>query len=457
MPRPVAAAPLFAALVFVWTLPAPMPARAEERAASQNWPRFRGPHGVGVMEGKPLPAKWDATTGEGIRWKAEIPGLAHSSPIVWGERVYLTTAISDKPDPYFRPGRYGDVRSVEQDGAWTWKVLCLEKATGELLWEQTAHHGTPRIKRHMKSTHADNTPATDGRHVVAIFGSEGLWCYTVDGELKWQQDLGKLEAAFSVMPDAQWEFGSSPIIYDGMVIVQADALNTQFLRAYDLETGAQRWNVQRDELPTWTTPTVVECPGRVDLVCNGSNAIVGYDPRDGSERWRLLGNSTIVIPTPFEADGLIYVCSGYRPIQPIYAIRCDATGEITLADGEQRNEWVAWSQDRRGPYMPTPVAYNGLLFVSDNGIATAYDARTGERRKNVRLPRTSGAFVSSLVAGDGKVYIPGEDGDVFVLRADASCELLSANPMGETLLATPAISDGVIYMRGRRTLWAVGG
>jgi outer membrane protein assembly factor BamB len=442
------------ASLFLVTLATSVNADADD---AQNWPRFRGPHATGVIDGQPLPVKWNGESGENVVWRVKVAGLANSSPIVWGDAVYLTTAETDNPDPVFKPGYYGEIASVENDGDWTWKLLCLDKNTGLTRWEQTATEGTPRVKRHTKSTHADNTPATNGEYVVAMFGSQGLFCYTIGGELKWRQDLGTLEAAFSQAPSAQWEFGSSPIVYKEMVIVQVDVLNESYVAAFRLEDGREVWNTSRDEAPSWSTPTVVEHNGRADLVTNATNAIRGYDPANGEQRWQLVGNSTIVVPTPFMADGLIYLTSGYRPIQPIYAVKCGATGDITLPEGASTSEWVAWSQRKQGPYMPTPVVYKGLLFASDRGILTIYDAKTGEVVKRRRMPQNSGAFISSLVAGDGKVYICSEDGDVFVVQADKPFELLSTNPMGETLLATPAISDGVIYFRGRHTLYAVKG
>ena len=446
----------FASLLIVGlvTLTASVSVQAED---AQNWPRFRGANATGVVDGKPLPMRWNGETGENVLWRTSVPGLANSSPIVWGDAIYLTTAVTDNPDPIFKPGYYGEIASVENDGDWTWKLLCIDKATGTTRWEQTAHQGTPRIKRHTKSTHADNTPATNGEYVVAMFGSEGLFCYTTAGELKWQKDLGTLEAAFAQVPSAQWEFSTSPIIYKDVVIMQCDVLNESFVAAYKLEDGTEVWNTPRDETAGWSTPTVVEHDGRADLVTNATNAIRAYDPATGEERWRLVGNSTIVVPTPFMADGLIYLTSGYRPIQPIYAVKFGATGDITLPEGETTSDWVAWSTRKRGPYMPTPIVYDGLLFASDRGILEIYDAKTGESVKKRRMPKTSGAYVGSLVAGDGKVYISSEDGEVFVLQAESPFELLSTNPMGETLLSTPAISDGVVYFRGRHTLYAVKG
>ena len=425
-------------------------------ARAQDWPQFRGPAAAGVVEGRATPVRWDAEKSVNIRWKVPIPGLAHSSPVVWGNKVFVTTAVSVNPKEETRFGLYGDVAPVKEESKHTWKVYCLDKQTGKILWERTAYEGVPKVKRHPKATHASSTPAVDGKHVVALFGSEGLYCYDLNGKLLWKLDLGVLDAGWFYDPDYQWEHASSPVIHKNLVIVQADIQKDSYIAAYDIKTGKQVWKTPREEIPSWATPTVHEGKARAELITNGTKAIRGYDIATGKELWHLTPNSEITTPTPFVAHDLIYVTSGYAPIQPIYAIRPGATGDITLKEGEESNQFIAWSKKRGGPYMPTPIVYGDLLYVCSNqGVMTAYNARTGERVYQQRLADRGGAFTASMVASDGKIYLSSEDGEVFVVKAGPKHELLSVNPMGEVLMATPAISDGIIILRSQSHLFGI--
>lgn len=425
-------------------------------ARAQNWPQFRGPGATGVAEGPGRPVKWDASTSLNVRWKTAIPGLAHSSPIVWGNKVFVTSAVNSAKDET-RFGLFGDVAPVKDDPKHAWKVYALDKLKGTILWERTAYEGIPKIKRHPKSSHAASTPATDGKYLVALFGSEGLYTYDLNGKLLWKQDLGVLDAGWFYDVDYQWEYGSSPIIYRNLVIVQADIQKNSFIAAYDLKTGKLAWKTPREEIPSWGTPTVYEGKLRAELITNGTKAIRGYDPATGRELWRLSPNSEITTPTPFVAHDLIFVTSGYTPVQPIYAIRPGGNGDISLKDGKESNDFIAWSKQRGGPYMPTPVVYDELLYTCSNqGVLTAYNAKTGERVYQERLGGTGGAFTASPVASDGKIYLSSEDGDIFVVKAGPKYELLAKNPVGEVMMATPAISDGLVIVRTISHLFAFG-
>ncbi len=315
----------------------------------------------------------------------------------------------------------------------------------------------PRTKRHIKSTFANPTPATDGKYLVAFFGSEGLYCYDLKGKLKWKQDLGVLDAGWFFDPDYQWGMASSPIIYKNLVIVQCDIQKDSFIAAYDLKSGKQVWKTSREEIPSWGTPTVVEGKTRAELVTNATKAVRAYDPLTGKELWKLVGNPEVTATTPVAANDLIYICNSYRPNQPIYAIKQGvASGDISLKDGKNSNDFVAWSVQRGGSYMPTPLVYGDYLYVCANhGVLTAWNAKTGERVWQNRLADKGGAFSASPVAADGKIYLSSEDGEVQVVRAGAKYELLSTNPMGEVMMATPAISDGMIFIRGQHHLFAV--
>ena len=431
---------------------------APSSAASPHWPSFRGAHASGVADGQQLPDTWAAEGMANMRWKTPIPGLSHSSPIVWGDRVFLTTAVSERSDAEFQPGLYGSGhtaadRTVPHD----FKVYCLDKATGKVLWERTAHRGAPKSGRHIKSTYANPTPATDGRRLVASFGSDGLYAYDLEGNLLWKRDLGIIMTSAYNMPGYEWGMASSPILWRDRVIVQVDTSNEDFLAALDGATGETVWRVERDELPSWSTPNVYEGPAGAELVTNAPNRIRGYDPSTGGELWTLGGSSQITAPTPVFSDGLIVVASGRRPVKPIFAIRAGSRGDLTLREGETSSAAVVWSKTGRGPYMPTPLLYQGRLYsVNNDGVFDCYDLSTGAEVYRERLPHRGQGFSGSPVAADGKIYVPSEDGDVFVVRAGPKFEVIATNPMGEVLMTTPALSDGVMILKTRSHVWAVG-
>ncbi|MBS1117382.1 MAG: bamB 2, partial [candidate division NC10 bacterium] len=325
------------------------------------------------------------------------------------------------------------------------------------LWEALAYEGVPREKRHVKNTYASSTPATDGRHVVAFFGSQGLYAFDMGGKLLWKRDLGFLDVGAYDAPEFEWGTASSPIIYKNLVIVQCDTQKQDFLLALDIETGKTVWKADRDELPSWGTPTIYEGAKRTELVTNGSKFIRAYDPDTGKELWRLGGSSQITAPTPVWSGNLIVVASGRRPEAPIFVIRAGASGDITLAKGASSSAQVAWSRQQRGPYMPTPLIYGDRLYVlSNQGILDCYELGSGKEIYRQRIEHQGGGFSASPVAADGRIYLSSEDGDIFVVRAGATFELISSNPMGERLMATPALSDSRMFVRGERNLFAIG-
>ncbi len=430
---------------------APLLLIAAGLASAQNWPSFRGPGASGIADGQHLPASWDVARSVNLFWKTAIPGLAHSSPIVWGDRVFVSTAVSGKPGVTFKRGLYGEGTASDDLSVQQWKLLCLDLKTGKLLWERTAYQGVPKEKRHIKATYANSTPATDGRVVVAWFGSQGLFAWDLDGKPLWKRDLGRIDAGAYDLPAYEWGTASSPILYEDLVILQCDQQKGSFLIAIDRRTGETVWKTERDELPSWGTPAIYTGKPRPELVTNGSNFIRGYDPATGKELWRLGGSSKITAPTPISSDGLILVASGRRPEAPIFAVRAGAQGDIT-AGGQ-----VAWQKQQRGSYMPTPLIYSGLLYVLGNaGIFDCYDFKTGEEVYRERIPHQGSGFSGSPVASDGKIYLPSEDGEVFVVKAGRRFELLGRNEMGEPLMATPAIARGTLLIRTERHMWAVG-
>lgn len=425
--------------------------------AGVDWPSFRGINGSGVAEGFPTPERWDVPAGEGVRWSIDLEGLGHSSPVVWGDRVCVTTAISGRDDAGLRIGLYGDVDSVEDDTSHTWKLLCADKASGKVLFNRTIHSGVPKVKRHMKATHANTTLATDGTHLVAMLGSEGLHTFDMNGDLLWEKDFGVLDAGWFMDRSAQWGFSSSPIIHDGAVIIQADVQEDSFIAAFDVATGEERWRTAREDVPTFSTPTIHTVGGRTQIIVNGWHHTGAYDFETGREIWKLDGGGDIPVPRPVVGHGLVYITNAHGRHAPVFAIRETATGEIPMPDGTgEAGPHVAWSTLRDGAYMITPVLYRGVLYVTkNNGVINAFDAVSGERLYQARLGE-GGGFTASTVAADGKLYFTGEDGDVFVVRAGREFELIASNPIGDIGMATPAISEGVLYFRTARRLMAIG-
>jgi len=415
---------------------------------AQNWPSFRGRNAAGIQEGYSLPSSWNIEKAEKVLWKTPIPGLAHSSPVIWGDRIFLTTAIASDQNRVMQIGQANPMGLANDMSRQSWRVYCLDRATGRILWERIAQEAEPRVRRHPKTTRASATPATDGKHLVMLFASGGLYCYDIKGRLRWSQDLGTLNANWADKPEVQWGPASSPIIYKNLVLVQCDIEKDSFISAFDLGSGKKVWSTPRRTIPSWSTPTVYEGKKRAELIVSGSEDIRGYEPTTGRELWSLRPTSRISIPTPFASGDLIYVTSGYgRGIQPIYAIVPGANGDISLKEGSSRSEQVAWSTQKGGPYITTPIAYQGYLYiVGYNGILACYDQKTGERMYEQRLG-PGGFFSSSPVAGDGKIYALSEDGEAFVIKAGPKFELLSTNSMGEICMATPALSRGMIVMR----------
>jgi outer membrane protein assembly factor BamB len=432
------------------------PAPAANLGAQEQWPQFRGPLAAGVADGENLPEHWDVAKGENIRWKKPIPGLAHSSPIVWGDKLFLTTAISSEADATFKAGLFGAPTASADRSSHRWVVLCLDARNGETVWERTAHEGVPIDKRHVKGTYANATPATDGKRVVALFGSQGLFAYDLEGNPLWHEDLGRLNAGGYDNKSFEWGTASSPILYHDLVIVQCDRQEDSFITALDAQTGHTVWKTARQELPSWGTPNVYVFGTRAELVANGANFIRGYDPAIGRELWKLGGSSKITAPTPIFGNGLIVVASGRPPERPIFVIRPGAEGDLTLANNETTNRFVAWSKVRKGPYMPTPLIYRDHLYVVMNlGILDCYDLATGREFYDERIAHRGNGFSASPVASDGRLFLAGEDGDVFVYAAGTESKLLAKNSMGEPLMATPAISKGNLYLRGEHHLFAV--
>jgi outer membrane protein assembly factor BamB len=422
------------------------PGEKATREAPRPWPGFRGEGAAGTGDGQGAPLKWNVATGENIRFKTRVPGLALSSPIIFGNRIFVTTAVGSAGNDTIRTGLYGDPDSVDDLSEHSYRLLALDTKTGAIVWDREVHRARPTVKRHLKSSQANATPVTDGQRVIALFGTVGvLAAYDFAGKEIWRRDVGVLEVSDPVAGAAQWGHASSPILYRDLVIVQGDRVKDSFLAAFRAATGEPVWRVARDEPSTWSTPNVLRAAGGDELVTNGQK-IRAYDPATGKLLWTLGPNSEVVVATPVMAEGMALVTAGYPPVRPVYAVRPGQRGDISLPEGQRKSTAVAWSHDRGGTYIPTPLPYRGFLYtVGNNGILTAYRLSTGEQAFQTRLPL--GSFSASPVAADGRLYFAGETGEVHVLRAGAEYQLLTTNTMDEIVMASPAISDGLLVIR----------
>jgi outer membrane protein assembly factor BamB len=403
-----------------------------------------------------LPETFDFEKMINIRWKMEVPGLGLSSPVIWGNKIFITSAISQADKDGFKPGIYGDITPVRDSSVHEWKVYCIDKNTGKMVWEKTAYKGIPKIKRHPKSTHANTSVATDGKYVVAFFGSEGLFCYNLNGKLVWQKNFGLLRSVFFMVKTAEWEFASSPIIYNGVLIIQCDVLENSFVAAYDVKTGKELWKTRRDEYPGWCTPNIYTNSGKTFIALNGYKNRGGYDLETGKEIWKMSGGGDIQIPTPVVGNDLIYFNSAHGRNAPIIAVKTNAVGDITLKESETSNEFIKWSLPRGGSYMHTLLLYRNHLYnVNWNGAIICLDPITGKEIYNAKLGKSK-SFIASPVASDGKIYVVDEEGTVYIIEDSNEFKLLAEIPMNDICMTAPAITDGMIIFRTQKFLVAVG-
>jgi len=428
-----------------------------EAAAPAPWPSFRGPNASGIADGQRIPLEWDSPSQKNVRFATPVEGFSVSSPIVWGNRIFVLSAVSGASDPTFRTGLYGDVTPIEDPSEHRWLLYALDTRDGRIVWERELERRAPGTKRHPKSSQANETPVTDGKRIVSLLGSTGfLYCHDFEGNLLWKKEIGVLNSGWFYDPDYQWGHSSSPILYDGRVIVQADVHGSPFIAAYDLESGNEVWRTARDgEIPTFATPTLYRGPTGDELVTNGTR-IRGYDPATGTLLWHLGPNSEIAVGSPVVTSDLIYVTAGYPPIKPIYAIRPGSRGDLALPEGVDRSEALAWSKTRGGTYIPSPLVYRGYLYTNENnGLLVCYDAATGELVYRARIGGTGGAYSASPIAADGRLYFTTEEGETFVVEAGPEYRLLAKNRVEGIVLSTPAASDGLVVIRALERVYGI--
>jgi outer membrane protein assembly factor BamB len=425
-------------------------------AIERQWPGYRGYFASGVLDNADIPLTFSFETNTNIKWKAEIPGMGISSPAIWGNKLFITTAVSEGDKAGFKPGLYGDVTPVNDSSVHEWKVFCLDKNTGEKIWERMSCKGVPKIKRHPKSTHANTTMAVNGEYAVAFFGSEGLYCYDHQGNLVWQKNFGVLKSIWAVMKNAEWEFASSPIIHDNTVIIQCDVLEDSFIAAFDVRTGRELWKKERDESSGWCTPNIYTYNAKTFIAVNGYKHRGGYDFKTGEEVWRMSGGGDIQIPTPITGDGIIYFNSAHGRNFPILAVKTSATGDITLKEGETSNNGILWSIPRMGSYMHTLLLYRNRLYnMNWNGILNCLDPMTGKEIYTAKLGKAK-SFIASPVASDGRIYIVDEEGTVFIIGDGDTFNLIAEIPMNDICMTAPSITDNMIFFRTQNYLYAVG-
>jgi outer membrane protein assembly factor BamB len=439
---------------------------AGARAPAQDaWPQFRGAQASGVADTHPLPSEWsvEGEAGPGVRWRTPIPGLAHASPVVWGERVFVATAVAKGLESSLKIGLYGAGDSADDMVEHAYQLWCLDLHTGHPIWVRTAVDALPKFARHTKATQLDATPVTDGEHVVAVFGAHGMFCFTVDGDLLWRTEVGDLDVGPHDAMDLHWGFASSPVIAEGKVVLQADIKQDPYLAAWDVATGALAWRVARDDTTSWATPTVVGEGDDAQIVVNGCKHMGAYALADGAEIWRMPGGGGLPIPAPIVSGDLLLLTSNHRPLEldhpqkPVFAVRRSARGALPIPSRDAPGEHVAWMQTKVGNYIQTPIVYGEHVYLcSAQGIVTILDAATGEQHGRHRLGAGGVGFSASPVAGDGKLYFTSEEGDVHVVRAGLEFEPLSTSRLGEICMATPAIAAGTILFRTRGHVVAVG-
>jgi outer membrane protein assembly factor BamB len=422
----------------------------------RQWASYRGRFSSGVLDNANLPESFDINKMINVRWKTKIPGLGLSSPVIWGDKLFITTSVSKSDNQGIKTGVYGDGMPVADSSVHDWKVFCIDKNSGKTIWERTAYTGVPKIRRHPKSTHANASMATDGNYAVAFFGSEGLYCYDYDGKLIWKKNFGVLKSIAYDYVAAEWEFASSPIIYNGVLIIQCDVLENSFLAAYDLKSGKELWKTKRDEYPGWCTPNIYKDGDKTRIAVNGYKHRGGYDFETGREIWWMSGGGDVPIPTPVIDNGLIFFNSAHGPSSPIYAIKTNAAGDLTMKPTGTLNEYVKWSIPRGGSYIHTLLVYRGHLYnINWNGTVNCYEAVSGKVLYNAKLGNAQ-SFIASPVASDGKLYIVDEHGTVYILKDGPTFMKLAEIPLNDVCLTAPAITDGMIFFRTQKYLVAAG-
>ena len=422
---------------------------AQEPAGPDRfWPQWRGPLGTGVAPHGTPPVEWSEFTN--VRWKMEIPGRGSSTPVIWGDRLFVLTAVPTGEEAGSSGGLFTRLRrriigGVASTRAQRFTVLAIDRRDGHVIWERVAKEELPHEGTHQTGTWASPSAVTDGEVVCAFFGSRGLYCYDLDGRPLWETDLGDMRIRL------EFGEGASPTLYRDLLVVLWDHEGDSFIVAFDKRTGRERWRTSRDEMTSWTSPLVVELEEGAQVVTSATDAVRGYDVATGRLLWQDEGVTLNAIPSPVAADGVVFVTSGYRGNRLAAIDLSAAQGDIRGTDA------VVWSVDRDTPYVPSPLLHDGLLYIlkGNSGVLSSFDARTGERQYGPeRLSGIRNVYASPVAAG-GRLYVTSRDGKTIVLRAGPTLEVLAVNTLDDGFDASPAIVDGEIYLRGQQFLYCI--
>lgn len=417
-----------------------------------NWPSFRG-LSCGVVEDKVLPVSWSIS--DNVVWKVDVVGRGWSCPVVWGDKVFLTTVASEGDVEDAKKGLYfGGDRKTASTAIHHWIVYCFDWKSGKTLWQREVHKGKPAQPVHIKNTYASETPVADGERVYFYFGNVGVFCFDLEGEEVWSEAIDPVKMRYN------WGTAASPVLHGDSIFIVNDNEEKSYLLALDKKTGKQIFRVERDDKSNWVTPYVWANGERTELVTCGTGKIISYD-LGGKLLWELGPMSVIAIPTPVEENGLLYICSGYvgdRKNRPVYAIRPGASGDITLKGEQDTNKYIAWRHKFGGPYNPSPIAYRDYFYVLyDRGTVSCYSGRTGKViYEKQQLAEDARAFTASPWANDGKLFFLSEDGDTFVVQAGPEFKVLGRNGLDEMCMATPATLRGNMIIRTLTKLYRIG-
>ncbi|MEX2114718.1 MAG: PQQ-binding-like beta-propeller repeat protein [Pirellulales bacterium] len=432
-------------------------ARCEELARSDvAVPKFLDSR-LPAANSKALPPDhWSAT--ENVMWKTDVPGLGWASPIVWGDRVILTTCINTGETPEPRKGLYlEDVdanKYPKPKDKHQWKVYCLDLNTGSVLWDRVAHEGIPAKPHHIKNTLASETPTTDGERIYAYFGNVGVFCYDLNGELLWSKLMPAAETQYG------WGTASSPILHEDRLYIVNDNEEKSYLLALDKKTGEELFRIEREEKTNYATPYIWKNALRTELITSGIGYTRSYD-LDGKLLWQIKGKSILAVPTPFEKYGNLYLAAGHIVWgkNPVYVVKPGASGDISLTDKETANEFIIWSSDKIGPYHPTPLIVNDVYyFLYDRGFMASFDPKTGEEIGSRKRIPNGRAFTSSPWSYGGKLFFLNEDGVTFVVKAGPEMEILHTNTLADDdmCMATPVIVGDKLLIRAANRLYCIG-